>query len=48
MLSGCTEQPEEQPEAGNETEVTEQKNIVQTPIDAGSFNTLVTAVQKIL
>jgi len=45
MLSGCTEQPEKQPEAGNETEVTEQKNIVQTAIDAGSFNTLVTAVQ---
>jgi len=53
MLSGCTEQPVEQPEeipeeipeAGNETEVSEQKNIVQTAIDAGSFNTLVTAVQ---
>ncbi|OPY18098.1 MAG: Fasciclin domain protein [Methanomethylovorans sp. PtaU1.Bin093] len=45
MLSGCTEQPEEQPEAGNESTVTEQKDIVQTAIDAGSFNTLVTAVQ---
>lgn len=37
MLSGCTEQPEEQPEAG--------KDIVQTAIDAGSFKTLVTALQ---
>lgn len=49
MLSGCTEQaeeqPEEQPEAENESTVTEQKDIVQTAIDAGSFNTLVTAVQ---
>ena len=45
MLSGCTEQPEEQPEAGNESTVTEQKDIAQTAIDAGSFNTLVTAVQ---
>ncbi len=45
MLSGCTEQPEEQPEAENENTVTEQKNIVQTAIDAGSFKTLVTAVQ---
>ncbi len=41
MLSGCTEQPE----AENENTVTEQKNIVQTAIDAGSFTTLVTAVQ---
>ncbi|MGD9778639.1 fasciclin domain-containing protein [Methanomethylovorans sp.] len=49
MLSGCTEQaeeqPEEQPVAENESTVTEQKDIVQTAIDAGSFNTLVTAVQ---
>jgi uncharacterized surface protein with fasciclin (FAS1) repeats len=45
MLSGCMEQPEEQPEAENDSTVTEQKNIVQTAIDAGSFTTLVTAVQ---
>ncbi|MBC7085997.1 MAG: fasciclin domain-containing protein [Methanomethylovorans sp.] len=45
MLSGCSEQKEEQSETGNETSEAELKNIVQTAIDAGSFNTLVTAVQ---
>ena len=46
LLSGCAEQPQEETEEMETEEVeTVEMNIVETAVDAGSFDTLVTAVQ---
>jgi uncharacterized surface protein with fasciclin (FAS1) repeats len=46
LLAGCTEQPQETDADETDVDETEEMNIVEVAASAGSFNTLVQAVQE--